>query len=667
MKNFKKIFGYLLFTLVLFLTLFIPQKSQAFWGIADISFDPWNFVQNNITAVSTSISAGSGTVTAVMTTGSKIKEFILDPAARVAMRTIIQRVTSQTVNWANSGFRGNPAFVTNPKQFFLNVGDNVASNFLSSSGVNQLCTPFRAKVRLALVKNYISEEQNYYCTLSILKNNYSQFTKDFTGGWDAWFEVTQNTQNNPYGAYMAAEDELNLRLAEEKNKYQQQLDQGRGFLSWEKCPDNAVVTAANQAQYSAEFGKNFEIGDCAGTLEAATPGSVIESQLQKSLGAGIDQYISAKNFDEVLGAVVVGLYNRVVGGGPGLLDKTPGGQNLPPPPTSGAPTIAIQGQNPLNVVTGTRLNDPGALAFDVNGTELNVLAISNVDTSYPGNYTITYHATSTSGLLVSKKTRTVIVGVFSNNPNSCLTQTYATYAATWPALLDLLTIKLGNVDEGQIKKALSAMISVTNAERVYLISQNQKDVIVDLEDILTKMDDLSEYADRADEDSIRDVLQLERDRANLKEAIKNLTAVYSCPVPPPTYTLTPIDTTPTAGGGGGGSCVAPSDASTRWPNHQGEVDAAKAQLAASGMTWQTSDPNFECNRFEITRLAAKMIGGAAGIYSKPVGANCNGYAIDIVAFNDGYLYDVTVGVDGAPTQWGAATCNPPDPSRWVAP
>lgn len=667
MKKIKKIFGSFLFVFVLSITLFaVPQKGYAFWGIADVSFDPWNFVQNNITAVSTGITAGSGTVTAVMTTGSKVKEFILDPAARVAMRTIIQRVTAQTVNWANSGFKGNPAFVTNPKQFFLNVGDNVASNFLSSSGVNQLCTPFRSKVRLALVKNYISEEQNFSCTLSILKNNYTQFAKDFTGGWDAWFEVTQNTQNNPYGAYMAAEDELNARLAEEKNKYQQQIDQGRGFLSWERCPDNSVVTAANQTQLSTDSGKKLEIGDCAGPLEAATPGSVIESQLQKSLGAGIDQYISAKNFDEVLSAVVVGLYKRVVGGGPGLLDKTPGGQNLPPPPTSGAPTIALQGQNPLNVLTGTKLIDPGAVAFDASGAELNVLAVSSVDTSYAGSYSIAYYATSTNGLLVSSKTRAVVVGLSSTNPNACLTQTYANFASTWPALLDLLIIKLGNIDEGQIRRALGIMISVTNAERVYLISQKQKDVIVDIEDILTKMDDLYEYADRAEEKSIRDVLQLERNRSDLKEALKNLTAVYSCPVPPPTYTLTPIDTTPTAGSGGG-SCVSPSDASTRWPNHQAEVDAAKAQLASGGMTWQTSDPNFECNRFEITRLAAKLIGGRAGIYSKPIGANCNGYAIDIVAFDDGYLYDVTVGTDGAPTQWGTATCNPPDPSRWVAP
>ena len=306
--------------------------------------------------------------------------------------------------------------------------------------------------------------------------------------------------------------------------------------------------------------------------------------------------------------------------------------------------------------------DPGAVAFDASGAELNVLAVSSVDTSYAGSYSVTYYATSTNGLLVSSKTRAVVVGLSGTNPNACLTQTYANFASTWPALLDLLIIKLGNIDEGQIRRALGIMISVTNAERVYLISQKQKVVIVDIEDILTKMDDLYEYADRAEEKSIRDVLQLERNRSDLKEALKNLTAVYSCPVPPPTYALTPIDTTPTAGSGGG-TCTPPSGPDPH-PNFQAEVAQGKIN---TGMSFSTTSP--ECpDRFSIVQEAVKLIPGA-GYYIKNYGNNCNGYAVDIIAFSDGYIYDVLNGgaPDGNGPVWNPATCTPPDPSRYHMP
>src|SRR3990167_52156 len=57
------------------------------------------------------------------------KEYGLDSIATIVAKNIIKKLTAQTVNWINSGFKGNPAYVTNPGQFFLDIGDNEASRF----------------------------------------------------------------------------------------------------------------------------------------------------------------------------------------------------------------------------------------------------------------------------------------------------------------------------------------------------------------------------------------------------------------------------------------------------------------------------------------------------------------------------------------------------------
>ncbi len=104
----------------------------------------------------------------------------------------------------------------------------------------------------------------------------------------------------------------------------------------------------------------------------------------------------------------------------------------------------------------------------------------------------------------------------------------------------------------------------------------------------------------------------------------------------------------------------PADAATKHGNHVAEITAAKAQLAAppQNMTWIPGTSNYECNRFEITRLAAQMIGGGAGLLSKTSGTNCQGFSVDIIAFPDGYIYDAVGGSsgDGANPMWNPVGC-----------
>lgn len=385
-------------------------------------------------------------------------KFGWDSVAWYAAKLIVKKLTAQTVNYINSGFKGNPAYVTDPGQFFLDTADDVASKLLSDTSLNKLCTPFKASVRLALVKNYISEDENYSCTLTTLKNNYDEFTRDFSqGGWDGWFEVTQNSQNNPFGAYASAQNKLGMQIGTEKNKYEKQLDWGQGFLSFEKCKTrqygptetSGLLPATNLG--AGTIAPVVNPGDCL-EKETVTPGSVINDQLKKVLGSGVDALNAADSINEIFGALVDQLFIKMINGAKGLRGTKPEFPNTRPP----------KSPNKL---------PPGVEAVDGAG------------------YVVT----------------------------------------------------------------------------------NEVEI------------------------------------------------------------------------------PAPADALQKHPSEVAKVAEAKANLVATGV-----DLSGECGAFEITKEAVRLIGGDAGLLHKPSGAGCQGYSFDIIAYPDGYIFDILACGGGDPG------CNPPE-------
>ena len=73
------------------------------------------------------------------------------------------------------------------------------------------------------------------------------------------------------------------------------------------------------------------------------------------------------------------------------LEDTPGDD------TSSGPNITVVGDNPMSIDTGTQYIDPGATAVDSSGSSVVVTSSGTVDTSLPGDYTITYTATDSAG------------------------------------------------------------------------------------------------------------------------------------------------------------------------------------------------------------------------------------------------------------------------------
>jgi len=254
----------ILILLVPILFLGNPKKTQALFGLDCMPFlclDPAQDIEGGATTITTGVTAGASVTNAAFSAVQYTKNFILDGLANAVAKQIIRGITAQTVNWINTGFKGNPAYITNPDQFFLNVGDNVAAQFLSQSSVlSQLCSPFSAKVRLALVTRYLTDtNKNYTCTIDKVVQNYDNFTNDFSqGGWTGWLSMTQSSQNNPYGAYLTAQDSLRIDIGNQKTKFSEQIKTNQGFLSFQKCVKHGTVAGTGGSGIDESGEEYFE-------------------------------------------------------------------------------------------------------------------------------------------------------------------------------------------------------------------------------------------------------------------------------------------------------------------------------------------------------------------------------------------------------------------------
>lgn len=255
-------------------------------------------------------------------------ERIIDGFAMTLAQQMVDNMVRSTVKWAQSGFEGNPAYATNPKQYFGNIADGVAGSFIKSDpNLNFLCSPFQANIRISLLQEYYEPSQ-YQCTLTGIVGNIEDFYQDFSkGGWDAWFSMTQNPANNPYGAYLLAQSDLNSRLTVSINNEQKQLDWNQGFLSYKVCPaefkvDQAYVDYATQWNLVKEDGTPYRAGDCLSDIvkKTETPGTTIKNQLDKVLPSGLNKLITAQHIDQLISAFATGLLKRYVFSSDGLFN-----------------------------------------------------------------------------------------------------------------------------------------------------------------------------------------------------------------------------------------------------------------------------------------------------------------------------------------------------------
>ncbi len=231
-----------------------------------------------------------------------IKEYTLDGIAWALVNTLLQQMIQGITDWVSSGFQGTPAFITDFKGYLMNVGDAVAQDFIEGTPLETLCTPFRLNIQVALSIQYAKTtryaQRNKQCTISGIVGNVENFINgDFLqGGWDGWFQMTLNPQNNVYGSMLEAETAFKASIGSERDKEVNLLSFGQGLFSTKD-----------------EFG------------DVITPGKTVETGLNHALGLPGDRLALADEIDELIAALLGQLVQTVMGSGIGNLGGGGGG------------------------------------------------------------------------------------------------------------------------------------------------------------------------------------------------------------------------------------------------------------------------------------------------------------------------------------------------------
>lgn len=255
------------------------------------------------------------TVGLITVFGITIPGLSLDGLMIAFARHLIDNLTNSTINWINSGFHGSPQFMQDPIGDLGNIANGIAGSYIQSIGAGALCSPFRLNIEIALRNAFLQNQRRpgqsstAQCTFTGTIANLQNFIDgDFSkGGWQGWFEMTQTPTGNPYGSYLQAQATIQSDQARSLEVAKMQADWGQGFLSHDTCKQNPQDPNGPQV------------------CVTRTPGSVINSQLEKVLGSEVDQLNLTTDFNQIMTAILGQLTKRVFSGAQGLLTGNPGG------------------------------------------------------------------------------------------------------------------------------------------------------------------------------------------------------------------------------------------------------------------------------------------------------------------------------------------------------
>ncbi len=226
-----------------------------------------------------------------------------DSIAWCIVNSMIEQIANSTIAWANSGFNGSPAFIQNPERFFSDLADQTAGSIIKDiayggTGIN-VCRPFKVNIAIGLAQGYQGQQtplKGLSCRLSdITSQKFFGGVTTSVGGsrvstakrpagitWDDWIQVSQNDQNNPYGAQIMANQILYAGVSNKQNTVQFEVGMNNGWLNFKKCKDP----------------KNPK------SCDIVTPGRLIESQLNSTLDQSKQRLVMAQKFDQMITAIV---------------------------------------------------------------------------------------------------------------------------------------------------------------------------------------------------------------------------------------------------------------------------------------------------------------------------------------------------------------------------
>ncbi|MDZ4284782.1 MAG: hypothetical protein U1A28_03080 [Patescibacteria group bacterium] len=248
------------------------------------------------------------------------KEYGLVSVGWVIAQKLIQKITKDLVKWVQSGFDGAPAFATDFEGTLLDVANAVGGDFiLGIKELAWLCSPYSFDIRFTLaIQMQQFRDKTPTCTITGVVDRFEKFLEgDFlSGGWEGWFQLTQQPTNNIYGSFLTARGGLVEKLAGAKERKINLLDWGHGFLAWTECP--VGTTKVKQGQTETCLGGTDDGKEAKFEPITQTPGKVISEQLNTALGDPKKKLVTADEINEIIGSLAAQLISTIFESAGGL-------------------------------------------------------------------------------------------------------------------------------------------------------------------------------------------------------------------------------------------------------------------------------------------------------------------------------------------------------------
>jgi len=284
-----------------------PEKAEAQAGAVGAAIASCAGLTGAITSsLSSFFSPGSKAEVPTKPTELTWKEKCGDPIAKAAARMVLQSMTNSIINWINSGFEGDPLFISNPKAFFLDIANEVSGGFIEEVGGSFLCEPFKPQLMISLAQLHTrgSYAQRSQCTALEVIDNFDAFADDFSqGGWAGWVTILE-PQNNYYGAAYLTFGEHQRRITEAGDLASKELAWGQGFLSMKQCAQWGEDVTNDEALTGSQR-------KCL-RYEIVTPGKMIVEQANLAASVPVNNLITADEINESIASILDALINQMI-------------------------------------------------------------------------------------------------------------------------------------------------------------------------------------------------------------------------------------------------------------------------------------------------------------------------------------------------------------------
>jgi hypothetical protein len=269
-------------------------------------------------------------------TAQQIFEWAFKMAVETLRKKLLDMIVDQIVNWVQGG--GTPKFITDWPGFLGDAADQAGGKFLQQIGLGRFCSAFKLQLSMGFIPIPKFSDRSA-CTISQVGANLENFLKDFnSGGWVAWEQMVLRPENNIYGAYIMAWDQLEIEKGAAVKAAESEAQAGKGFLSVKRC--------IKTEQMCDEEG--YCTSECTQSV-ITTPGAVVGDTIAKAVGSDIDYIVNAQELQAYVSAISNAILNRMFSEGLGALrtaisggggSSGGGGINTIPNNTSSAATCS---------------------------------------------------------------------------------------------------------------------------------------------------------------------------------------------------------------------------------------------------------------------------------------------------------------------------------------